>query len=144
MKRLLQLSLLWNLVLLGLLWARQMRHESSRPYTQSQLKSEAGQPAKLSFRRLTRSGAAPSRQATPWSGVQDADPARFAANLRAIGCPEQTIRDIVGLQICRAYRNRLLQVEAESARAWDYTHERKDRSELSHRHSELRNEMIST
>ncbi len=37
----------------------------------------------------------------------------FIANLRAIGCPEATIRDIVTLRVCRAYRERVLQLETE-------------------------------
>jgi hypothetical protein len=68
------------------------------------------------------------------------------ANLRAIGCPEQTIRDIVALRICRAYRDRLVELETTSARSWDYTRNLTQRAwrESLHQQSELRNEMTYT
>ena len=37
------------------------------------------------------------------------------ANLRTIGCPEATIRDIVTLRVCHAYRKRMLDLRTELA-----------------------------
>ena len=49
---------------------------------------------------------------------------QFIAHLRAIGCPEQTVRDMVTFRICREYRDRFLAFEAERERSWDYTKQR--------------------
>ena len=37
--------------------------------------------------------------ATPFTKVYSPDPRRFAANLRSVGCPEQTIKDILTAEI---------------------------------------------
>ena len=42
--------------------------------------------------------------ATPFSMVYSTDPKTFAANLRAIGCPEDTVRDILTAEVHRLFR----------------------------------------
>jgi len=46
-----------------------------------------------------------------WASLEPSDPQKFIINLRAIGCPEQTIRDLITFRICREYRKRLIEVE---------------------------------
>jgi hypothetical protein len=45
---------------------------------------------------------------------------QFIANLRAAGCPEQTIRDIILVRVSRAFQRRLLDFEEEQCRALNY------------------------
>jgi len=44
---------------------------------------------------VTRTNFVPRRQFFHWSEIESPDYATYVANLRAIGCPEQTIRDII-------------------------------------------------
>jgi len=43
---------------------------------------------------------------TPFTKVYVNDPKRFAANLRAIGCPEQTVKDILEAEIHQRFHDR--------------------------------------
>ena len=140
MRRLLELSLLLNMLLLVAVGWR----SAHQPPMSRLPRSEVREPAGKLSQRPVRFRAAVSRPATPWAAIETADPQRFIANLRALGCPEQTIRDIVALRICRAYRDRWVESEAAVARAWDYTRNLKSREwrERSHQQRELRNEMI--
>ena len=49
---------------------------------------------------------AASTPSTPFAKVYVNDPKRFAANLRAIGCPEQTIKDILEADIHQRFHER--------------------------------------
>jgi hypothetical protein len=140
MRRLLQLSVLLNVALLA---AVGWRSAHPSPMTRT-LRSEVGQPVGKLARRPAQFRPAAAQPATPWAVIESADPRRFIANLRALGCPEQTIRDIVALRICRAFRDRLLELEAASMQSWDFTHSRNDREwrESSRQRRELRNEMM--
>jgi hypothetical protein len=44
-----------------------------------------------------------------WRAVESEDYKKYIANLRAIGCPEKTIRDIIVADVNELYRNRFLQ-----------------------------------
>jgi hypothetical protein len=140
MKKLLLLSFALNLVLLGLGWRRSAL-EAPMP---RHPRAEVGAPAKNSFRRGIQPITKTSQPANPWHSIEAADPSRLIANLRAIGCPEQTIRDIVALRVCRAYRARFVEMEAEAARAQDFIHDRRDWQERFQQQQRLRNEMITT
>ncbi|PYJ83409.1 MAG: hypothetical protein DME22_15775, partial [Verrucomicrobia bacterium] len=142
MKRALQFSLLLNVLLLGFAWRRSAH---PRPILR-QLRTEVGEPLKNSFQRISRSQTAAPQPPTPWDALEAALPAEFIARLRAIGCPEQTIRDIVTFRLCREYRNQWLGVEDDAARSWNYTRNRDQREwrNQNHERTELRNEMIST
>ncbi len=139
MKRLLHFSLLLNVALLCLYWGRSRGHDP----IQRLPRSVVGQPAAYASQRVARTRASANERPTPWRQIEASDPGRFAANLRGIGCPEQTIRDIIVLQICRHYRGRVLELETESARNWDYTHERKDRKRFYSQRSDMRDQMIT-
>ena len=51
--------------------------------------------------------------AAHWSQVEPSDYRQYIANLRAIGCPEQTIRDLVTFRVCRSCHERLLEAERQ-------------------------------
>jgi len=142
MRRLLLCSVLLNVALLLATGWRSAR----QPPLSRVPRSEVGQPAGRLARRPAQFHATASRPATPWAAIENAEPRRFIANLRALGCPEQTIRDIVALRICRTFRDRLIALEAASARAWNFTRTRDDREwwESSQQKKALRNEMIYT
>ena len=45
-------------------------------------------------------------RSTPFASVYSIRPADFAANLRRVGCPEETVKDILSAEIGRRYRTR--------------------------------------
>jgi hypothetical protein len=141
-KRFLQFSLALNVALLVIVGWRSTR-ETPMPRTP---RSEIRQASPRLANPRARSSARRDQPASPWEAIEDKDPRTFIQKLRAIGCPEQTIRDIVTLRVCRAYRNRLLEAEAEVARAWDYTRQqsRDYWLEYNERLQDLRDEMITT
>jgi hypothetical protein len=80
-----------------------------------------------------------------WDLVESPDTAKLIANLRALGCPEQTIRELVTFRICRDYRNRLLASRADLMASWDFTRNRsaRDARDSLRQESELRSAMDS-
>ncbi len=142
MKRLLELSLLLNLLLLVAMGWRSAAQSPMKRLPRSEVQAPAGKMPQ----RPARFHAAVPQPTTPWTAIETNDPQRFIANLRALDCPEQTIRDIVAPRICREYRDRWVESEAASARAWDYTRNLKSREwrERNHQQREWRNEMIYT
>jgi len=139
MKRWLYLSLVLNGILLAAVaWQRTRVPAMPRaPRGAVNASSTSG------LRRMRpRDGGAAS--ATPWAGVDSDDPARFLVNLRALGCPEATIRDLVTLKVCRHYQSQLLALTAEHERAWTPAHHRenKDWREENRARHELRNQMM--
>jgi hypothetical protein len=84
-------------------------------------------------------------QRTAWDAIEAATSAQLIANLRAIGCPERTIRDIIVLRICRRYRDQIKKAETSSARTWDFTRNRPQRDwrEANWRKADLRIEMTT-
>jgi hypothetical protein len=143
MKRLLEISLMLNAVLAVLvIWRHLHQTPLPRPLRMEISKSDSkrARPAAVSD-----SGAAQS-PANLWSAIEDPDPRQFIARLRAIGCPEQTIRDIVTLRVCRQFRERVLTIEEEAARSRGYTHQdsRENWRERIQQRFDLRDEMLST
>jgi hypothetical protein len=121
MKRWIQFGLLIAAAMAALLvwWnMRQAQRPSSRPEVQTNL-SEAATDAQRGRARSSITNFT-SRPAF-WASLEAADTARFIANLRQIGCPEQTIREIVTFRICREFRRRLIDLESQWAQSWDYT-----------------------
>src|SRR5207253_699900 len=41
-----------------------------------------------------------------WSQIESADYRQYIANLRAVGCPEETIRDLIGTELLQLYAPR--------------------------------------
>lgn len=142
MRRLLQLNLLLNILLLVAVGWRSVH----QPPLNRLPRGEVGPPAGKLSQRPAPPRAPAFQPATPWAAIESADPRRFIANLRALGCPDETIRDIVALRICRAFWDWLVELEAASVRAWDFTRNRDEREwrESWRQQRELRNEMIYT
>lgn len=142
MKRLLQTSLLLNL---GLLIAVGWRSIVQLPMPRN-LRTEEGTPVPKPSSHFFQRRASALPPTSAWATIESTDPQQLMANLRAIGCPEQTIRDIVTLRICRAYLVRWVERAAEQARSWDYLRnpEWREARERVHQQSALRNEMIYT
>jgi len=138
----LQFNLILNLVLLlAVGWQSRQQAPINRT-----LRSPVGLPVGKGLLHLSRSHAAASLQDSPWSKIENSDPRQLMANLRAIGCPEETIRDIITLRVCRTCRERLLDQEAELARARGCTRPltAAEWRASNRRQQELRNEMIYT
>ncbi len=55
-----------------------------------------------------------------WDWVESSDPRRLIANLREVGCPEETIQDMVWLRLVRAMRQRLLEQTGQQQRSVPY------------------------
>ena len=141
MKTLLKLSLVLNTVLLCL-YVLQSPKSSAAKSTVSRTNSFAHS---VPLQTLGPESQA-SRSTNCWEFVESKDPSVLVANLRAVGCPEPTIRDIVVLRVSREFRNRLVASEAQAARQWNFLHPAatRDWRERNAQRMDLRNEMIST
>jgi hypothetical protein len=56
----------------------------------------------------------PGRASFDWKNVESADYAEYVKNLRAIGCPEQTIHDIVAADVLQSYAPKRAAAAAEA------------------------------
>lgn len=145
MNRLLYFSLFANVVLLVLAWhLRTPQVEMTR-----ELRAVASNTVFSPTRPAQRDDRNPSLpEATLiWDRIETSDPAELIARLRAAGCPETTIRDIVTFRVCREFRNRLLSAVAQQQWAMDYTKRsswNESHKYLSSYGQDLRNEMIYT
>jgi len=113
MKRLLQFSVALNIALVAFAVLRSPRSAPSRAPVPRALRTLANSSA-VTSRNPARHSAA-WLVPTPWQRIESADLATFMANLRAVGCPERTIRDIVVFRVCRDYFQRALQMEHDRA-----------------------------
>ena len=130
MKRILIFSLTVNVALLVMTSWRKS-HQVTLPVRE--IRGEP-QTAQSEFHRRHARAAVQPTANTPWSRIETQDARQFIANLRAAGCPEATICDIVTLRVCRAHRARVLEIETELLRKqadnpnldrseWDKTNE---------------------
>jgi hypothetical protein len=141
MKRILIFSLIVNFLLLALA-AWHKSHEVVLPAREIRRETQSDEGAQ---RRRRTQGIARTKTATPWSKIESQDVRQFVANLRAVGCPEATIRDIVTLRICRSYRERLLDFEIDSVRRLSDTQnlDPAEWKKLREQNQDLRDEMHS-
>ncbi len=139
MKLLLLLSLLFNAVLVGLLVQRPVTPATPPRVVRGESGTSAATRAGIA--RIHQFVPAAGESATRWAAIESRDWGQFAANLRAVGCPEETIRDLVITRIGRVYRDRLLVLDAEQelgrgfrqARNWrEYQEDRLARQRLLH------------
>lgn len=75
--------------------------------------------ARLASARLPEKSE-PGRAAIEWGQVESGDYRSFVKNLRAIGCPEQTVRDIVTADLAQSFAPRRAQVAAACYRDFQY------------------------
>ncbi len=143
MKIVLQLSLMLNVLLACMVW---FRGHAYAPIARTPRTEVANTKPRSHFRvRGGTTGEREPGQRTPWDSIEAMTPAQLMANLRSIGCPERTIRDIIVLRVCRRYRDQIKEAEASAARAWDFTRNKAQREwcEGNWRNADLRNEMIA-
>jgi hypothetical protein len=139
MKRLLWLSLALNAVLFG--WAA-WRSNQPTPMPR-ELRSEMNRPTATRVQRPGQPAPGRSPSDTPWAAIESPDPRQLITNLRAIGCPEPTIRDLVTLRVCRKYREQWVNAAAERARSWNCTRnwDRREWQQQRHTQTRLRQDM---
>ena len=114
MKLLLVASLILNVLLLGGAVRHIPRHRSAefaRP-----LRMQISNAAARRFNSSSHRSASDQAPATLWQAIESPDPAQFVANLRALGCPEQTIRDIAVFRLSREFHARLQAPYDDAAR----------------------------
>jgi hypothetical protein len=84
---------------------------------------------------------ATNRPRFDWQQVESEDYRTYVKNLRAIGCPEQTIRDIVAADVLQAFAARRAEVMAERFRNFEYwksdTNDKSARENLESRQREV-------
>jgi hypothetical protein len=110
MKKFLWLSLLvlLNFVLAGWLVAGLKQRPGVQP--NRELATQSNNPISLAAGAKSRHRARDPVEnqagtaATTFSAVYADDPKHFAANLRAIGCPEETVKDILAAEIHRRFQ----------------------------------------
>jgi len=81
-----------------------------------------------------------------WRAIQTNDFKQYIANLRAIGCPEPTIREIVIPEVSRRYTARLaaeFEACARNFRFWEAADEYKEWDLGGHRREELASEKLA-
>jgi len=100
-----------NTVLVGLLVSGMKRRSlgkpagpsvgmESAPLSESSDLRSSTQPARTARRAAPPNTPLPS---TPFAAVYSPDPNRFAANLRGIRCPEETVKDIIAAEVNLRY-----------------------------------------
>jgi hypothetical protein len=140
-KRLFQIGLLGGAVALTVVWWGGRRpHEVAIARI---VRTNTVRPGAWQLTRPALHRADEAAPATAWATIESKDPVRFIANLRAIGCPEQTIRDIITFSFCRDYWSRFRDLETEAARSRDYTRNGNatDWAERRSQQNDLRNAM---
>jgi hypothetical protein len=110
-KTVLVLSIVLNLALagvVGVLWSQRSAGLSEMDSGRTEAAvSAAGEPS-VPKPAVTTELAAPSAagQQFDWRAVESEDYKKYIANLRAIGCPEETIRDIIRADVNKLFESR--------------------------------------
>jgi hypothetical protein len=122
MKTAFKLSILSNLCLLSLLlWLLQTHRQNSVPPSDS-IPAAVGQTTAPPAVQSERSESAPFQ----WSQLESSDYRVYVANLRAIGCPPQTLRDIIQADVGSLYsaKRRQMQLSESGSGPWSRQEER--------------------
>lgn len=102
------LSLLGNLALAGaLVWA--LKSKPAAPETVTTTIVSTNAPAATAESRteiVTNTAILNSSQHFDWRAVESEDYRKYIANLRSIGCPEETIRDIIVADVNKLFESR--------------------------------------
>jgi hypothetical protein len=85
----------------------------------------AVKPAETPGRRNAQSGktvtiTVPTTTALDWRVVESEDYKKYIANLRAIGCPEETIRDIIVADVNKLFEARKKEMSGSSTNKFEY------------------------
>jgi hypothetical protein len=115
MKITLRLSLLLNVSLLGclaILLAQAQRKMPANVERQANATTPASQPTtRLAGVESSLSSPTELSKKFHWSQIESSDYRTYVANLRAIGCPEQTIRDIICADVDATFASRRTKLE---------------------------------
>jgi hypothetical protein len=114
----LKTSLLVNIALAGwLLLTSILRQDPTKPSVPGsstfQAEQAAVEPAVTNTGSL-QGGARPAGQVFSWRQIESTDYRVYISNLRSIGCPEQTIRDIVKADVGNLYAGKRLELAGDS------------------------------
>lgn len=106
LKLLLVISLCLNAALAVGYWAktRSLPAESASDSPAPVTRGATGRPAGLTMTNLTQRY--DSTNVIGWHAVESEDYRKYIANLRAIGCPEETIRDIIVADVNKLFESR--------------------------------------
>ena len=116
MRTTLRISICLNCALLGCLAFLLLSGRPARP--RAEAPAEAENPPPVAEAVVPAPGVSPTAEAKPfhWSQIESADYRTYVANLRAIGCPEQTIRDLVKADVDSLYASRRQPLEDKLVR----------------------------
>jgi hypothetical protein len=121
-KALLILSLGAN-VLLAVLWLRRpAAPETTAPASASPAPATTGTAANVLIKKVAGPAADPARpaRAFDWRLVESPDYKEYIANLRAIGCPEETIRDIITADVNKLFADRKKSLRGASTNRFEF------------------------
>jgi hypothetical protein len=110
MKTMFKISIAANLVMFGCLVFLFKNQSPPTPTAPVQTDSESGQAAAVAVATPPQPESKPFR----WSQLESTDYRQYIANLRGIGCPEQTIRDLVTVDVDSVYAPQRAQLEQKS------------------------------
>jgi hypothetical protein len=115
MKTALRLSILLNcgLIVLLVLWALHGRAPASRFLPAAASGACQGPTGEPEQQAATTAGTGP--MPSRWSQLESSDYRTYVANLRSIGCPEQTLRDIITADVGSLFALKRAPLEAELA-----------------------------
>jgi hypothetical protein len=124
-KPLVALSLLLNVALvLALAWAIKGKTPPSAPIPATEASEAAAKPAKPvpatpAETAASFEAAKPDRK-FDWHMVESEDYKKYIANLRAIGCPEETIRDIIIADVNKLFESRKRALKTASTNKFEF------------------------
>jgi hypothetical protein len=128
LRLILAISIVVNLALAGAYFVK--RTPAASQNTSTETAPPAGKASKSDRERRAQLVTVGGTNAFHWGSVESDDYRQFIANLRAIGCPEETIRDIVIADINKLYAGRIAAVypSAQDFKFWQ-TDDRSNRTE---------------
>ena len=115
MKTTLRISICLNCALLGCLAFLLLNRRPARP--RAEASAEAVNPPTVAESALPAPSTSLTDEVKPfhWSQIESADYRTYIANLRGIGCPEQTIRDLIKADVDNLYATRRQPLEDKLA-----------------------------
>jgi hypothetical protein len=105
LRLILLISICVNLALAGAYFVSKRSTAVAKPQAAEPPSGKA--VAKSERARRAQAGAAGDTNAFHWGSVESDDYREYIANLRAIGCPEETIRDIIIADVNKLYAGRI-------------------------------------
>lgn len=112
-----RISICLNCALLGSLAFLVLNGRPAR--SRAEAPAEAENPPPVAEGVMPAPGASPTAEVKPfhWSQIESADYRTYILNLRGIGCPEQTIRDLVKADVDSLYASRRQPLEDKLAKS---------------------------